>query len=139
MTKKLLLILAATVLCLKTAHAFKLSQTNTNSTNPDDKYKFNNTVEELFAHVDAFLIGVKYGELFPSALNCSKNLEGSIEVWNDTTSKWRRQVKTNATSSTVSQAAFVDKLFDTTYWISYSIAPSTDNCFGSVLESVVTF
>ena len=135
MTKKLLLILAAaTVLCLKTAHAFELSQTDTNTT--DDKYQFNNTVEELFAHVDAFLIGVKYAELFPSALNCSKNLEGSIEVWNKTTSKWRSQVETNSTNYT---APFVDKLFDTTYLVSYSIAPSTDNCFGSVLESVVTF
>lgn len=32
---------------------------------------------------------------------------------------------------------FRDKLFDTTYWISYSLAPSTDNCFGSLIELFV--
>jgi len=66
--------------------------------------------------------------LVPSALNCSQNVEHSIYVWNDTQTEW-----TNETN-----LVFRDKLFDTTYWISYSLAPSTDNCFGSIVE-VFTF
>lgn len=57
-------------------------------------------------------------------MNCSKNAESSIYVFNDTKTEWSENT----------DLVFRDKLFDTTYWISYSIAPSTDNCFGSIIE-----
>ena len=63
--------------------------------------------------------------MIPSALNCSQNVEHSIYVWNDTQTEW-----VNNTS-----LVFKDKLFDSTYWISYSLAPSTDNCFGSIIQA----
>ena len=62
----------------------------------------------------------------PSSLNCSNNIESSIYVWNDTKYEW----------GNTTDLIFRDKLFDTTFWISYSLAPSTDNCFGSVIELV---
>jgi len=62
-------------------------------------------------------------------LNCSSNVESSIYVWNDTKTEWGDET----------QLIFRDKLFDTTYWISYSLAPSTDNCFGSFIETFTFF
>lgn len=90
------------------------------------EYTFNSTIAENFAYIDAFLIGFRSKELAPSSLNCSNNIESSIYVWNDTKYEWKD----------TTDLVFRDKLFDTTYWISYSLAPSTDNCFGSVIELV---
>jgi len=56
-------------------------------------------------------------------------VESSIYVWNDTKTAWGDQT----------QLIFRDKLFDTTYWISYSLAPSTDNCSGFFIETFVSF
>ncbi len=39
-----------------------------------------------------------------------------------------------SSSTTPSEIIFREKLFDTTWFISYSIAPSTDNCFSSIIE-----
>ena len=89
----------------------------------DEKYTFNSTIASVFAHADAFLIGFRSDSIIPSAINCSSNVEHSIYVINDTKVEWQK----NSTD-------FKDKLFGTTYWISYSLAPSTDNCFGSFIE-----
>merc|ERR1711957_768987 len=98
-------------------------------TSGTDRYNFNSTIAESFAHYEAFLIGFKSSQMIPSALSCSNNVESSIYVWNDTNTAWGNET----------QLVFRDKLFDTTYWISYSLAPSTDNCFGSFIETFVFF
>lgn len=120
-SKLILSLLALTALAgsqLEESHLARLRATN-------DKYGFNSSIAERFGHYDAFLIGFKSNSVIPSAQNCSKNLERSIYVWNDTQVEWANQTSVSTK----------DQLFDTTYWVSYSIAPSTDNCFGSIIES----
>ena len=93
----------------------------------NSQYNFNSSTAEVFAHLDAFLIGFRSSQIFPSALNCSNNVETAIYVWNQTEIDWKES----------EELIFRDKLFDTTYFVSYSLAPSTDNCFGSFIELFV--
>jgi hypothetical protein len=81
--------------------------------------------EEKFAYARAFLEGFKSDETFPSAMNCTLNLENSIYDLNDTKNEWKENEDTSAS----------DKIFDTTYWISYNLGPSSRYCFEVGIQS----
>ena len=55
----------------------------------EDDGEYETSTEEKFDLVNAFLAGFKSDETFPSAMNCSRYLEESILVLNDTTREWK--------------------------------------------------
>jgi hypothetical protein len=87
--------------------------------------EWDSDVQMKFAYARAFLEGFKSDETFPSALNCTTNLEDSIYILNDTKNEWRDNNETSAS----------DKIFDTTYWISYNLGPSSRYCFEVGIQS----
>ena len=73
----------------------------------------------MFDQVNAFLAGFKSEETFPSASNCSKYLEESVLVFNETKLRWE----------TLEEDLAQAYIFDTAYWISYTLGPSSRYCF----------
>ena len=86
------------------------------------------TLTEIrFDYVNAFLAGFRSAETIPSATNCTKYLESSIMIYNDTRQGWDNETLTRDWGTS-------EYVFDTTEWISYSLAPSSHYCFMSTLE-----
>ena len=65
------------------------------------------------------MAGFKSEETFPSALNCSKYLEEAVLVFNETTINWKD----------LTEDKWQEYIFDTAYWISYTLGPSSRYCF----------
>ena len=84
-------------------------------------------IEIRFDYINAFLAGFRSAETIPSATNCTRYLEGSIIQYNDTRESWKDE---NVTA----EYGNSEYVFDTTEWISYSLAPSSHYCFMSTLE-----
>ena len=88
--------------------------------------------EMYFDYANAFLSGFKSQETLPSATECTKYLEKSILVYNTTYMKWQDEEIAAATSNQ-------EYVFNTTEWISYSLAPSSLHCFRTSLEGFSWF
>lgn len=82
------------------------------------------TIDEKFSYIDAFLQGFRYHESLASSLNCSQNLHRAIKTLEATKETWTGY-------GTGDWPLF---LFDTTKWISYTLAPSSRYCYVTVLE-----
>ena len=80
--------------------------------------------------MNAFLQGFRSKETIPSAMNCTKYLEGTLLTMNDTRESWKDE---NVTANMTQK----DYVFNTTSWISYDLAPSSRYCFMSALEMYV--
>lgn len=89
-----------------------------------DENGYATLIEEYFDYTNAFLAGFKSNEIIPSATNCTKYLEGSIEQMNDTVQNWEDD-------------SSQEKLYNITHWTSYSLAPSSRYCVTSGLELYV--
>ena len=85
-----------------------------------------------FDYGNAFLQGFKSQETLPSATTCTKYLEQSILVYNTTYMKWQDEEIAQATTTE-------DYVFNTTEWISFSLAPSSSACFKTGLEGFSWF
>lgn len=101
--------------------------------------------EETFDYINAFLAGFKSQETLPSATNCTLFLEQSILVYNDTRNEWTNQTeelewrkanpeKVPLDAEPVYNTTSQDKIFNTTEWISDSLAPSSRYCVFTGLE-----
>ena len=77
--------------------------------------------------MNAFLAGFRSSDIIPSAQNCTKYLEESITQFNNTQQQWQDP---EFTADMTNQ----DYVFNTTEWISYSLAPSSRYCVTGVLE-----
>ena len=78
-------------------------------------------------YVQAFLSGFRSNEILPSAMNCTKHLEQSILNINQTRQNWKDEEYT-------ANMTHQDYIFNTTYWVSYDLAPSSRFCTMSTLE-----
>lgn len=85
-----------------------------------------------FDYANAFLAGFKSQEILPSATKCTKYLEQSILVYNTTYQLWQQEEVANEMTTE-------QYVFNTTEWISYSLAPSSANCFRASLEGYSWF
>jgi len=91
-----------------------------------DLPEYDTELERKFDYLNAFLQGFRSKETIPSALNCTKYLEGSILKMNETSQSWKEEeVAADMTTK--------DYVFNTTSWISYDLAPSSRYCFSSTL------
>ena len=97
-----------------------------------DQIAYDTDTEMYFDYSNAFLQGFKSQETLPSALTCTKYLEQSILVYNTTYMKWQDEEIAQATTSE-------DYVFNTTEWISFSLAPSSAACFKTGLEGYSWF
>lgn len=88
--------------------------------------EYDTELEMQFDYINAFLAGFRSKETIPSALNCTKYLEGSILKMNETRESWKDD---NVTANMTDK----DYVFNTTSWISYDLAPSSRYCFQSTL------
>ena len=93
----------------------------------DDADRYETDTEMYFDYTNAFLSGFKSQETLPSATECTKYLEKSILVYNTTYMKWQDEEIAEATTNE-------EYVFNTTEWISYSLAPSSLHCFKTSLE-----
>ena len=82
------------------------------------------SIDDKFGFVDAFLQGFRYHESLASTLNCSQNLHRAIKTLEETKQLW----------ATYEEGDWPLYLFDTTKWISYTLAPSSRYCYQSGLE-----
>ena len=48
----------------------------------------NKTLEQVFLEIEEFLQGFRYNTIIPSALNCSRYVESSIDDLNKTLQQW---------------------------------------------------
>ena len=91
-----------------------------------DIQEYDTELEMYFDYLNAFLMGFRSKETIPSALNCTKYLEGSIYNMNETQNNWDDpELAENVTTK--------EKVFNYTSWISYDLAPSSRYCFMSGL------
>ena len=88
-----------------------------------DDGEYETATEEKFDLVNAFLAGFKSEETFPSAVNCSRYLEESILVLNETGKEWKSK-----------DTKVEEYIFDTAFWVSYTLGPSSRYCFMVGLE-----
>ena len=93
----------------------------------DAEDQYDTDTERYFDYTNAFLAGFKSQETLPSATECTKYLEQSILVYNTTYMKWQDE---EIAAETTRQ----EYIFNTTEWISYSLAPSSLHCFKTSLE-----
>ena len=93
----------------------------------DAEDQYDTDTERIFDYTNAFLAGFKSQETLPSATECTKYLEQSILVYNTTYMKWQDE---EIAAETTRQ----EYIFNTTEWISYSLAPSSLHCFKTSLE-----
>lgn len=122
---KMLLLLCSvlSLASITTARRFRLGQDDSDS----DETIYATKTEMYFDYANAFLAGFKSQETLPSATKCTKYLEQSILVYNETYISWQDE---EVAADTTRQ----DYIFNTTEWISYSLAPSSSNCFMTGLE-----
>lgn len=64
-------------------------------------------------------------------MNCTRYLHSSVEVYNETRIDWKNETHPAYDNRT-------EQIFDTAWWISYSLAPMSGYCFLSNLE-VISF
>ena len=81
-------------------------------------------LDDKFMYIDAFLQGFRYAESLRSSLNCSQNLHRTLKTLESTKEGWEDYDK----------ADWPLYLFDTTKWISYTLAPSSRYCYMTGLE-----
>ena len=93
----------------------------------DDVEEYDTDTERKFDYANAFLAGFRSQETLPSATNCTKYLEQSILLYNTTYMQWQDE-------EVAAELTRQDYIFNTTEWISYSLAPSSLYCFMSSLE-----
>jgi hypothetical protein len=94
--------------------------------------EYDTELEEYFDYWNAFLMGFRYKETIPSAMNCTKYLEGSIYKMNETQNTWEDpEIGDNVTTK--------EKVFNYTSWISYDLAPSSRYCFTTTLQMYVWY
>ena len=84
-----------------------------------DDGEYETKTEKTFALITAFLSGFKAEESFPSAIECFNYLELSILMLNETRLAWAELESDHAQAY----------IFDSAYWVSYSLGPSSRYCF----------
>ena len=112
-----------------TAARFRLRQDDSDS---EDLISYDTDTEMYFDYGNAFLQGFKSQETLPSAMTCTKYLEQSILVYNTTYMRWQDEEIALETTTE-------DYIFNTTEWISFSLAPSSSACFKTGLEAYSWF
>jgi len=87
--------------------------------------------DRIFDRIDAFLGGFRSDESFPNASPCSEYLRETVNEFNETSISWREmKSEMNYTKGEMIE----DYIFDTTHWISYSIAPASRYCYSIGLD-----
>lgn len=93
----------------------------------DEESEWPTNIDKRFTHYDAFLQGFRSNEVLPSAMNCSRYLRSSLLTYNETKLQWKNE-------SAPDYGNHREKIFDTTEWVSYDLAPSSRYCFMANVE-----